>query len=92
MYSCIYVCRLGEAEKAMYHYKHAGAESDPDVMTRARNLQFHLNKCTEAKKQRDWNTLLRETGLSISAGADSAPQVSPHGHAHGYGHPYGDFT
>ncbi|GFZ18607.1 tetratricopeptide repeat (TPR)-like superfamily protein [Actinidia rufa] len=67
--------RLGEAEKAMYHYKHAGAESDPDVMTRARNLQFHLNKCTEAKKQRDWNTLLRETGLAISAGADSAPQI-----------------
>ncbi|CAL5402794.1 unnamed protein product [Camellia sinensis] len=30
---------LGEAEKAMYHYKQAGAESDPDVLTKAKNLQ-----------------------------------------------------
>ncbi|CAK9135415.1 unnamed protein product [Ilex paraguariensis] len=67
--------RLGEAEKAMYHYKHAGSESDPDVITKAKNVQAHLNKCTEAKKQRDWNSLLKETGLAISAGADSAPQI-----------------
>lgn len=69
-------CRLGEVEKAMYHYKHAGAESDPDVLTKAKNLQVHLSKCTEAKQQRDWNTVLKETRLAISAGADSAPQVS----------------
>ena len=67
---------MGEAEKAMYHYKHAGAEADPDVLTRVKKLQVHLNKCTEAKMQRDWNTLLRETGLAVAAGADSAPQVS----------------
>lgn len=67
--------RLGEVEKAMYHYKHAGAESDPDVLTKAKNLQVHLSKCTEAKKQRDWNTVLKETRLAISAGADSAPQI-----------------
>ncbi|KAI7981772.1 hypothetical protein LOK49_Contig14G00012 [Camellia lanceoleosa] len=30
---------LREAEKAMYHYKQAGAESDPDVLTKAKNLQ-----------------------------------------------------
>ncbi|KAL7260569.1 hypothetical protein ACSBR1_006266 [Camellia fascicularis] len=36
--------RLGEAEKAMYHYKQAGAESDPDVLTKAKNLQVHLSK------------------------------------------------
>ncbi|CAL5369896.1 unnamed protein product [Camellia sinensis] len=65
---------LGEAEKAMYHYKQAGAESDPDVLTKAKNLQVHLSKCTEAKIQRDWNTLLKETRLAISAGVDSAPQ------------------
>ncbi|KAG5529437.1 hypothetical protein RHGRI_029981 [Rhododendron griersonianum] len=67
--------RLGEVEKAMYHYKHAGAESDPDVLTKAKNLQVHLSKCTEAKQQRDWNTVLKETRLAISAGADSAPQI-----------------
>lgn len=67
--------RLGEAEKAIYHFKHAGVESDPDVVTKAKNLQLHLNKCTETKKQRDWNALLKESGLAISAGADSAPQI-----------------
>lgn len=67
--------RLGEAEKTMYHYKYAGAEADPDVLAKARKLQGHLNKCTEAKMQRDWNAVLREAGLAISAGADSAPQI-----------------
>ncbi|CAK9174943.1 unnamed protein product [Ilex paraguariensis] len=67
--------RLGEVEKAMYHYKHAGAESDPEIISKAKKVQVHLNKCTEAKKQRDWNSLLKETGYAISTGADSAPQI-----------------
>ncbi|KAK9272988.1 hypothetical protein L1049_003369 [Liquidambar formosana] len=67
--------RLGEAEKAIYHYKHAGPEADPDDMAKARTLQDHLNKCTEARKLRDWNTLIKETGHAISIGADSAPQM-----------------
>ncbi|MCE3215448.1 hypothetical protein HAX54_002393 [Datura stramonium] len=67
--------RLGDTEKAMYHYKQAASEADPDVMTKAKNIQIHLNKCTEAKRQRDWNTLLKESALAISAGADSAPQI-----------------
>ncbi|CAH9131406.1 unnamed protein product [Cuscuta epithymum] len=67
--------RLGEAETAMYHFKQAGQEGDPDVMAKARNLKVHLANCTEAKKQRDWNSLLKESGLAILAGADSAPQI-----------------
>lgn len=67
--------RLGEAEKAMYHFKYAGAEADPDVMTKARNVQAHLSKCTDTKRQRDWNGLLRESNLAISAGADTAPLI-----------------
>lgn len=67
--------RLGEAEKAIYHYRHAGAEADPEVLAKAKKLQVHLNKCTEAKMQKDWNTVLRETGLAVAAGADSAPQI-----------------
>ncbi|KAI8009052.1 Inactive TPR repeat-containing thioredoxin TTL3 [Camellia lanceoleosa] len=39
---------LGEAEKAMYHYKQAGAESDPDVLTKAKNLQVHLTGADSA--------------------------------------------
>ncbi|CAM8902145.1 unnamed protein product [Rhodiola kirilowii] len=67
--------RLGEADKAMYHYKHAGPEADPDILVKTKNLQAHLSKCTEAKKQRDWNSLVKETGLALAAGADSAPMI-----------------
>ncbi|KAL2521617.1 Kinesin light chain [Forsythia ovata] len=31
--------------------------------------------CTEAKRQRDWNTLVKEAALAIAAGADSAPLI-----------------
>ncbi|KAK6150428.1 hypothetical protein DH2020_015360 [Rehmannia glutinosa] len=64
-----------EAERAVYHFKQAGSETDPDFMNKAKKVQFHLNKCTEAKRQRDWNSLLKETGFSIAAGADSAPLI-----------------
>ncbi|KAK4483620.1 hypothetical protein RD792_010820 [Penstemon davidsonii] len=67
--------RLGEAEKAAYHFKQSGPEADPDAMNKGKKVQIHLNKCTEAKRQRDWNTIFKETCLSISAGADSAPLI-----------------
>ncbi|XVE86759.1 hypothetical protein DITRI_Ditri18aG0059600 [Diplodiscus trichospermus] len=67
--------RLGEVENAIYHYKHAGLEADRDDIAKAKSLQAHLNKCTEAKRLRDWNSLLKETDSTINAGADSAPQI-----------------
>ncbi|XP_020220707.2 inactive TPR repeat-containing thioredoxin TTL3 [Cajanus cajan] len=67
--------RLGEANKAMYHYKQAGLEADPDEIAKAKILQVHLNKCTEARRLGDWKTLLTETNKVISSGADSAPQI-----------------
>ncbi|KAI4325933.1 hypothetical protein MLD38_031294 [Melastoma candidum] len=67
--------RLGEAEKAMYHYKYAGPDADPDVVTNAKALQLHLQKCTEARQRRDWNSLIRECKQAISSYADSAPQI-----------------
>ncbi|GAA0170359.1 scaffold/adaptor protein [Lithospermum erythrorhizon] len=67
--------RIGEAEKVMYHYKQAGGEADPDVLQKAKNLQGYLNKCTDAKRQRDWNSLIKECNLAISTAADSAPLV-----------------
>ncbi|KAH0850792.1 hypothetical protein HID58_095248 [Brassica napus] len=42
---------------------------------RAKAVQTHLNKCTEAKRLRDWNGLITETQHNLSAGADAAPQV-----------------
>ncbi|KAL7089978.1 hypothetical protein ACP275_12G010800 [Erythranthe tilingii] len=67
--------RLGEPEKAVYHFKQAGVEADPDAINKAKEVQFHLNKCTDAKRQQDLNTLVKESGLSISVGADSAPLI-----------------
>ncbi|XP_002533142.2 inactive TPR repeat-containing thioredoxin TTL3 [Ricinus communis] len=67
--------RLGDGEKAMYHYKHSGPEADHVDIAKAKGLQVHLNKCTEARRLRDWNTLIKETKAAISSGADSAPQI-----------------
>lgn len=67
--------RLGDGEKAMYHYKNSGSEADHQDIAKAEALQVHLNKCTEARRLRDWNTLIKETKAAISSGADSAPAV-----------------
>ncbi|CAJ2667820.1 unnamed protein product [Trifolium pratense] len=67
--------RLGETDKALYHYKQAGPEADPDEVAKVKILQAHLNKCTEAQRVGDWNKLVVETSNTISAGADSAPQI-----------------
>ncbi|XP_012453088.1 TPR repeat-containing thioredoxin TTL4 [Gossypium raimondii] len=67
--------RLGDVEKAIYHYKHAGLEADQDDIAKAKTVQTHLNKCTEAKRRRDWNSLLKESDSAINDGADSAPQI-----------------
>ncbi|RDX69482.1 Inactive TPR repeat-containing thioredoxin TTL3, partial [Mucuna pruriens] len=67
--------RLGEIDNAMYHYKQAGPEADPDEIAKVKILHIHLNKCTDAHRLGDWNTLITETNNVISLGADSAPQI-----------------
>ncbi|ESQ40952.1 hypothetical protein EUTSA_v10013054mg [Eutrema salsugineum] len=67
--------RLGEVEKSIYHFKHSGPEADQEDILKAKTVQTHLNKCTEAKRLRDWNTLIKETENTIASGADAAPQV-----------------
>ncbi|PWA42918.1 Nucleotide-binding, alpha-beta plait [Artemisia annua] len=60
----------------MRHYKHVGSEADPDVIIKAKKLQVTLKRCNEARKLKGWNELLKETMLAISAGTDSALQVT----------------
>lgn len=67
--------RVGEAEKAIYHYKHSGAYADSEDIAQAQALQKHLSGCNQARKLKEWNTLLKNTQCAISYGADSAPQV-----------------
>ncbi|KAL0842860.1 hypothetical protein Bca101_016105 [Brassica carinata] len=67
--------RLGEVENSIYHFKHSGQEADQEDVSKAKTVQTLLNKCTEAKRLRDWNTLIKETENIIASGADAAPQV-----------------
>ncbi|XP_065875834.1 inactive TPR repeat-containing thioredoxin TTL3 [Euphorbia lathyris] len=67
--------RLGDAEKAMYHYKHAGQEADHVDIAKVKNVQLHLNRCTDARNHGDWHALIKETKATMSSGADSAPQI-----------------
>ncbi|KAJ4701311.1 TPR repeat-containing thioredoxin like [Melia azedarach] len=67
--------RLGEAEKALYHYKKSGSLVDREDIAKAEAFQKHLNRCTEARELKKWKGLLIETQYAISSGADSAPQV-----------------
>ncbi|KAL3651629.1 hypothetical protein CASFOL_004631 [Castilleja foliolosa] len=65
----------GEPGKATYHFKQAGSDADPDAMNKAKKVEFHLEKCSEAKRQQYWNILIKETIVSTAAGADSAPLI-----------------
>ncbi|KAM1331446.1 hypothetical protein EV1_043578 [Malus domestica] len=67
--------RLGEAEKALDHYKHSGRYAYSKDVDQCQALQKCLSRCTEAQKLQEWNVLLNETQLAISSGANSAPQV-----------------
>nr|XP_025884594.1 inactive TPR repeat-containing thioredoxin TTL3-like [Solanum lycopersicum] len=68
--------RLGDAEKAIDHYKQSGRKVDKKDIAEAHDIKRQLLKCTEAQKLRDYNTLIKETQNSITLGVDSAPQVS----------------
>ncbi|PIA51825.1 hypothetical protein AQUCO_01000007v1 [Aquilegia coerulea] len=68
--------RLGEAENALSHFKQSGIfQVKSSEISKAQVLQTHISNCIEAKKLRDWNTMLKETECAISLGADSAPQI-----------------
>ncbi|CAL9117198.1 unnamed protein product [Musa textilis] len=67
--------RLGEAEKAIHHFKQSRNEASSGDMARAQALQFHLSRSNEARRLKNYITLLKESQDAASSGADSAPQV-----------------
>ncbi|XP_068641181.1 TPR repeat-containing thioredoxin TTL1-like [Aristolochia californica] len=67
--------RLGDAEKAINQYRESGNEATRKELAQAQALQIHLARCNEARKLKDWHTMLKEAGCAISFGADSAPLV-----------------
>ena len=62
-------------DNSIYHVKHSGPEADQEDILKAKTVQTHLKRCTEAKRLRDWKTLIKETENTIASGADAAPQV-----------------
>ncbi|XP_043710697.1 inactive TPR repeat-containing thioredoxin TTL3-like [Telopea speciosissima] len=67
--------RLGEPEKALNQYKQSGPEASFDDYAKVQQVQKHVNRCNEARRMKDWQTLLKESRSAISSGADSALQV-----------------
>lgn len=60
----------------MYHYEQSGPHADSEDVAQVQALQKHLNRCIQARKLKEWNTLVKETDCAISSGADSSPEVS----------------
>ncbi|ONK74024.1 uncharacterized protein A4U43_C03F2010 [Asparagus officinalis] len=67
--------RLGEAGKSIHHYRQSQREADPSDISKAQTLQRYIAKCSEARRTRDWQTMLKESQSAISFGADFALQA-----------------
>ncbi|KAG6514393.1 hypothetical protein ZIOFF_024746 [Zingiber officinale] len=67
--------RLGEAGKAVHHFKQSRNEASPWDKSRAQALQSHVSQSNEARRIKDYLTLLKGSESAASSGADSSPQV-----------------
>ncbi|CAK9167502.1 unnamed protein product [Ilex paraguariensis] len=67
--------RLGEADKALSHYKCSGSKAGTKDIAEAQTLQTHHRNCTQAQSLKDWNTLLKQSQSALSFGADSAQKI-----------------
>ncbi|XP_010534068.1 PREDICTED: inactive TPR repeat-containing thioredoxin TTL3 [Tarenaya hassleriana] len=67
--------RLGEAAKALEHYKRAGKHVEMKHVEQVHDVIRSIKRCEDARKSREWNILLKETSFAISYGADSSPRV-----------------
>ncbi|KAI3695260.1 hypothetical protein L1987_78254 [Smallanthus sonchifolius] len=66
---------LGQVENARRHIYLKEYQPDPNEAQKLQLVEKHLNKCTYARRFRDWAGLLRETEAAISSGADACPQL-----------------
>ncbi|GLU15284.1 hypothetical protein SLE2022_317860 [Rubroshorea leprosula] len=68
--------RLGQVENARKHLYFPGQHPEPTELLKMQAVEKHLNKCTDARRIRDWKSALRECESAIAAGADFSPQLS----------------
>uniref|UniRef100_K3YZ51 Uncharacterized protein n=2 Tax=Setaria italica TaxID=4555 RepID=K3YZ51_SETIT len=67
--------RLGEPDKAIYHFKQSSKESTVADVSRAQSVKSRIAKSSDARRLKDWITVLQEAQAAVSDGADCAPQV-----------------
>uniref|UniRef100_A0A804NXP9 Inactive TPR repeat-containing thioredoxin TTL3 n=1 Tax=Zea mays TaxID=4577 RepID=A0A804NXP9_MAIZE len=67
--------RLGEADKAIYHLKQSSNESASADVSRAQSVKSRIAKSNDARRLKNWFTVLQEAQAAASDGADCAPQV-----------------
>jgi hypothetical protein len=68
--------RLGEPDKAIYHLKQSSNESAGADVARAQSVKSRIAKSSDARRLKNWITVLQEAQAAVSDGADCAPQVS----------------
>ena len=68
--------RLGEPDKAIYHFKQSSNESAGADVARAQSVKSRIAKSSDARRLKNWITVLQEAQAAVSDGADCAPQVS----------------
>ncbi|CAN6246058.1 unnamed protein product [Urochloa humidicola] len=67
--------RLGEPDKAIYHFKQSSKESMAADVSRAQSVKSRIAKSNDARRLKNWITVLQEAQAAVSDGADCAPQV-----------------
>lgn len=68
-------CRLGQVENARKHLCFPGVQPDPNELQRLQVVERHISRCGDARRVRDWRSMLKEADTAISVGADSSPQA-----------------
>lgn len=72
---CLDACRLGHVENARKHLCFPGVQPDPSELLRLQAVERHISKCRDARRLKDWRSVLKEADAAIAGGADSSPQV-----------------
>ncbi|XP_062220964.1 TPR repeat-containing thioredoxin TTL4-like [Phragmites australis] len=67
--------RLGEPDKAIHHFKQSPKESTGADVSRAQSVKSRIAKCNDARKLKNWITVLQESQAAVSDGTDCAPQM-----------------
>eukprot|EP00267_Zea_mays_P041904 XP_020393845.1 inactive TPR repeat-containing thioredoxin TTL3 [Zea mays] len=68
-------CTSGEPDKAIYHMKQSSNESAGADVSRAQSVKSRIARSNDARRLKNWITVLQEAQAAVADGADCAPQV-----------------